>query len=124
MDRTIKDQTAIVGIGWTTFSRGSGTSTKNLAAQAQSYLNFLLNRPLDNALENAEVAATVNATTRALTELRQAAIDNRPELAELAHLARASEARHFTDTFASRACAARSSDNVRDGRAGPQPKHQ
>src|SRR3954469_22668328 len=65
---------------------------KNLAAQAQSYLNFLLNRPLDTPLENAEVAAEVTATTRALAELRQDAIDNRPELAELAHLTRASEA--------------------------------
>jgi outer membrane protein len=65
---------------------------RNLAAQAQSYLNFLLNRPLDTALENAEVAAGVSATTRALADLRQAAIDNRPELAELAHLTRASEA--------------------------------
>ncbi len=65
---------------------------KNLAAQAQSYLNFLLNRPLDTPLENAEVEANITATTRALAELRQAALDNRPELAELAHLTRASEA--------------------------------
>ena len=65
---------------------------KNLAAQAQSYLNFLLNRPLDTPLENAEVEANIKATTRALADLRQAAIDNRPELAELAHLTRASEA--------------------------------
>ena len=65
---------------------------QNLASQAQSYLNFLLNRPLESQLENAEVGAGVNATTRALGELRQAAIDNRPELAELAHLTRASEA--------------------------------
>ncbi|HEX6396434.1 MAG TPA: TolC family protein [Steroidobacteraceae bacterium] len=65
---------------------------QNLASQAQSYLNFLLNRPLESPLENAEVSAGVNATTRALGELRQAAIDNRPELAELAHLTRASEA--------------------------------
>ena len=65
---------------------------RNLAAQAQSYLNFLLNRPLDTGLENAEVEANISATTRALAELRQAAIDNRPELAELEHLTRASEA--------------------------------
>jgi outer membrane protein TolC len=65
---------------------------RNLAAQAQSYLNFLLNRPLDTPLENAEVDANISATTRALGELRQAAIDNRPELAQLAHLTRASEA--------------------------------
>ncbi|HET9862412.1 MAG TPA: TolC family protein [Steroidobacteraceae bacterium] len=65
---------------------------QNSASQARSYLNFLLNRPLDAALEDAAVGAGVNATTRALAELRQAAIDNRPELVELAHLARASEA--------------------------------
>jgi outer membrane protein TolC len=65
---------------------------QNLAAQAQSYLNFLLNRPMDTALENADIASGVTATTRALAELRQSALDNRPELAELAHLTRASEA--------------------------------
>ena len=65
---------------------------RNLAAQAQSYLNFLLNRPLDTPLENAEVEANISATTRALAELRQAALDNRPEIAELTHLTRASEA--------------------------------
>ncbi len=65
---------------------------KNLASQAQSYLNFLLNRPLETPLENAEVETNISATTRALAELRQAAIDNRPELSELAHLTRASEA--------------------------------
>ncbi len=65
---------------------------RNLASQAQSFLNFLLNRPLETPLENAEVAADVTATTRALAELRQAATENRPELAELAHLTRASEA--------------------------------
>ncbi len=51
---------------------------QNLAAQAQSFLNFLLNRPLETPLENAEVAADVTATTRALAELRQAATENRP----------------------------------------------
>src|SRR3954463_6144422 len=53
---------------------------RNGASQAQSYLNFLLNRPLDTPLENAEVGAGVAATSRALAELRQAALDNRPEL--------------------------------------------
>ncbi len=65
---------------------------RNGASQAQSYLNFLLNRPLDTALENADVAAEVHATTRALAELRQAALDNRPELAAIGALTRASEA--------------------------------
>ena len=65
---------------------------RNGAAQARSYLNFLLNRPLDTPLEDAELGTAVNATTRALTELRQAALHNRPELAQLAALSRASEA--------------------------------
>jgi outer membrane protein len=65
---------------------------QNLAAQAQSYLNFLLNRPLDTSLENADVAAEVTARTQALTDLRATALANRPELAELTHLTRASEA--------------------------------
>ena len=65
---------------------------QNLAAQAQSNLNFLLNRPLDTALENADVAAEVSARTRALADLRTTALANRPEIAELTHLTRASEA--------------------------------
>jgi outer membrane protein TolC len=65
---------------------------QNGAAQAQSNLNFLLNRPLDTALENADVAAEVSARARALAELRTAALANRPEIAELTHLTRASEA--------------------------------
>ncbi len=65
---------------------------ENLGAQSRSYLNFLLNRPLDTALENVEVGAEVSARTQALADLRSAALANRPELAELAHLTRASEA--------------------------------
>jgi outer membrane protein TolC len=65
---------------------------RNGAAQARSYLNFLLNRPLDEPLENAQIGAGVVATSRALSELRQAALDNRPELAQLRHLSEASRA--------------------------------
>jgi outer membrane protein len=65
---------------------------QNGASQAQSYLNFLLNRPLETPLENAEVGAGVTAAARALAELRQSALDNRPELAELQHLTRATQA--------------------------------
>jgi outer membrane protein len=65
---------------------------RNGASQSQSYLNFLLNRPLDTALEDAQIGADVSATTRALAELRQAALDNRPEIAQLQALTRASEA--------------------------------
>ena len=65
---------------------------RNGASQSQSYLNFLLNRPLDTRLEDAQIVADVSATTRALEELRQAALDNRPELAQAQALTRASEA--------------------------------
>ena len=65
---------------------------QNGASQARSYLNFLLNRPLDSPLENAEVTADVSAATRALADLRSAALANRPEVEQLRHLARASEA--------------------------------
>ena len=65
---------------------------QNGARLAQSYLNFLLNRPLDTALEDADVMGDVSATTRALAELRSAALENRPELEQLRHIARASEA--------------------------------
>ena len=65
---------------------------QNARRAVASYLNFLLNRPLDTALENADVAAEVAARTQALADLRAAALANRPELAELAHLTRASEA--------------------------------
>jgi len=65
---------------------------RNGASQSQSYLNFLLNRPLETTLERAIHVADVSATTRALAELRQAALDNRPELAQLQALTRASEA--------------------------------
>ncbi|HUQ10193.1 MAG TPA: TolC family protein [Steroidobacteraceae bacterium] len=64
----------------------------NGARQAQSYLNFLLNRPLDTPLDDADVSANVSATTRALEELRATALQNRPELAQLQHLTRASAA--------------------------------
>lgn len=65
---------------------------QNGARQAQSYLNFLLNRPLDTPLEDADITANVSATARELAELRANALENRPELAQLQHLARASDA--------------------------------
>ena len=65
---------------------------RNGAEQSRSYLNFLLNRPLDTPLEDADVSPDVSTTTRALADLRQAALDNRPEIAQLDHVARASQA--------------------------------
>jgi outer membrane protein len=65
---------------------------QNGARLTQSYLNFLLNRPLDTPLEDADVMGDVTATTRALTELRAAALENRPELEQMRHVTRATEA--------------------------------
>jgi outer membrane protein len=65
---------------------------RNGASQARSYLNFLLNRALDTPLEDADVGVSVGTVTRALAELRRAALDSRPELAQLGALTRASEA--------------------------------
>jgi outer membrane protein len=65
---------------------------QNGSRQAQSYLNFLLNRPLETPLEDADVTADVSATTRALAELRNAALENRPELEQMRHVTRAIEA--------------------------------
>jgi outer membrane protein len=65
---------------------------RNGASQAQSYLNFLLNRPLDTPLEEADVSAEISAATRELAALRASALADRPELEQLRHLARASQA--------------------------------
>ncbi len=65
---------------------------ENGASQARSYLNFLLNRPLDTRLESAEISGDVTSATRDLATLRATALVNRPELAQAAHLTRASEA--------------------------------
>lgn len=53
---------------------------QNSQAQAQSYLNFLLNRPLDQPLENAEPDLDIALAQRDLVTLRAAALENRPEL--------------------------------------------
>jgi outer membrane protein len=54
--------------------------TENLATQARSFLNFLLNRPLDEPLVPAEVAREVSRATLDLANLRAAALANRPEI--------------------------------------------
>jgi outer membrane protein len=55
---------------------------RNLTAQARSFLNFLLNRPLDTPLEPAEVGGEVSRATADLVTLREAALHNRPEIGE------------------------------------------
>ncbi len=51
--------------------------------QAQSYVNFLLNRSLDAPLEMAEAVATINTQAVELNQLREQAATQRPELQQL-----------------------------------------
>ncbi len=51
--------------------------------QAQSYLNFLLNRPLDTAIESAAAPAALSVQALDLQQLRTRASAQRPELRQL-----------------------------------------
>lgn len=57
--------------------------TQNTRSQAQSYLNFLLNRSLNEPLIAAETQGEIQRATHDLEALRVAALDNRPEIAQL-----------------------------------------
>jgi len=65
---------------------------RNGAAQARSYLNFLLNRELEAPLEPAEPADEIERTAYDLAQLRANALDSRPEIAQLDRLVAASRA--------------------------------
>lgn len=54
IDRSIREKTAIAGIGWTAFARGAGTSTKSLAAQAS------LNAAADAGLSISDIDGIVS----------------------------------------------------------------
>lgn len=56
---------------------------RNIQTQAQSYVNFLLNRPLATTLEDAVVPSQLDATATDLALLQQQAIDQRAELRQL-----------------------------------------
>lgn len=64
---------------------------ENLATQAQSYFNFLLNRQLQTSIEITSPPNQANATEAALEQLWSMALDRRPEIAQAEHLRRASE---------------------------------
>ncbi|MBV6415908.1 MAG: hypothetical protein CMLOHMNK_00431 [Steroidobacteraceae bacterium] len=66
--------------------------SENLARQARSYLNFLLNRPLDAALEAATVEDIAARPVADLATLQAGALERRPELAQAGSAARAAEA--------------------------------
>jgi outer membrane protein TolC len=63
----------------------------NLALQAQSYFNFLLNRELRSNIEASSPPANVTAADAALEQLWSSALDRRPEIAQVEQLRRASE---------------------------------
>ncbi len=56
---------------------------RNSRDQLQSYVNFLLNRALDTPLEAAEAGGEIVRTVADLAALRAAALERRPELAQL-----------------------------------------
>lgn len=58
-------------------------NTRNLAASARGYVNFLLNRPLDARLESASVDADIEKLAVELAELRRMALAQRAELGEI-----------------------------------------
>lgn len=64
---------------------------ENLATQAQSYFNFLLNRQLQTTIEVTSPPNQASATEAALEQLWSMALDRRPEIAQAEHLRRASE---------------------------------
>lgn len=63
----------------------------NLASQAQSYFNFLLNRELRSSIEPSSPPANLTAADAALEQLWSSALDRRPEIGQVEQLRRASE---------------------------------
>jgi outer membrane protein len=64
----------------------------NLARQAQSYFNFLLNRDLLSAIEPSVAPTSASEQDAALEALWTQALERRPELSRIEQLQRASEA--------------------------------
>ncbi|MBM4238593.1 MAG: TolC family protein [Gammaproteobacteria bacterium] len=69
------------------------TEASNVREQLQSYVNFLLNRPLETPLEAAETQAEVSRTVADLAALRVAAANKRPEYGQVDRAVRAAGAR-------------------------------
>ena len=69
------------------------TEASNGRDQLQSYVNFLLNRPLDSPLEAAETSSEISRAVADLAALRTVATTKRPEYAQIDRTARAAGAR-------------------------------
>ena len=67
-------------------------AVRGAVVQARSYLNFLMNRPLDTPLEQADAASAPDSTSKPELQLRDAALQNRAELAQLDALGKAADA--------------------------------
>jgi len=67
-------------------------AVRGAVAQARSYLNFLMNRPLDTPLEQADAANAPDSTSKPELQLRDTALQNRAELAQLDALGKAADA--------------------------------
>jgi outer membrane protein TolC len=65
--------------------------TQNLATQAQSYFNFLLNRQLQSSIDPTSPPNNATGSEAALEQLWSMALDRRPEIAQVEQLRRASE---------------------------------
>ena len=59
--------------------------SRDSVSQAQSYVNFLLNRPMDTPLESATAPEAIAVKAFDLNQLRQQASAQRPELKQLEH---------------------------------------
>ncbi|WP_161965611.1 TolC family protein [Steroidobacter cummioxidans] len=64
---------------------------ENLAIQAQSFFNFLLNRQLQSSIESSSPPNNAGPNEAALEQLWSMALDRRPEIAQAEQLRRASE---------------------------------
>jgi len=64
---------------------------ENQRDQARSYLNFLLNRSLSEPILAADIGTEIHHAAQDLGALRTAALQNRPEIAQLDHAVRAAE---------------------------------
>jgi outer membrane protein len=64
---------------------------QNLATQAQSYFNFLLNRQLQTSIEPTSPPNNATGSEAALEQLWSMALERRPEISQVEQLRRASE---------------------------------